>query len=217
MNQIYERHLWGGTDFDFYSGYGSHQFDIVNPYVESVIEFLKSHEQKLSICDLGCGDFNVGQHLVVYSKTYTAIDIVDDLIERNKQQFQDPKLEFQCLNIVEDDLPKSDIVILRQVLQHLSNAEIMKIVEKLSQYRFIILTEHIPVGDFISNKDIITGQGIRLKQNSGVDVLAEPFGLQIKEETVLNTVILEDGKEQITTIVYKINNLNTILSSEGRT
>ena len=31
------------------------------------------------MCDLGCGDFNVGKELVKHAKRYVAVDIVADL------------------------------------------------------------------------------------------------------------------------------------------
>ena len=87
MNQIYEQHLWGGKEFDFYSGIGSHDPKIINPYLDALIAFLKSHETPLVICDLGCGDFNIGKHLTKYSKKYIAIDIAEKLIDRNKKLY----------------------------------------------------------------------------------------------------------------------------------
>ncbi|RNC84338.1 MAG: class I SAM-dependent methyltransferase [Winogradskyella sp.] len=205
MQQIYEQHLWGGNDFDFYSGEGSHNLAIVKPYIDSVITFLKSHNQDLAICDLGCGDFNIGKQLVDYSKKYIAIDIVKPLIERNRSLFEADNLEFLCLNIAKDQLPKADCVILRQVLQHLSNAEIKAIVDKLYNYKYIILTEHIPNGNFIPNKDKIASQGIRLKQNSGVDLLVEPFNLKIADKHILNEVKLENNKGRILTTLFFSN------------
>lgn len=204
MQQIYDNHLWGGKDFDFFSGEGSHCPEIVNPYVSAVVDFLKSHQNKLTICDLGCGDFNVGKQLVPHTSKYIAIDIVESLIERNKSLFKADHLEFQCIDISKDELPKVDCVILRQVLQHLSNEEIKSVVNKLSKYKYIILTEHIPFGDFIPNKDIIAGQGIRIKHNSGVDLLAEPFNLKVKSTKILNEVILENDKGRIVTILFRL-------------
>lgn len=202
MNQIYEQHLWGGKAFDFYSGEGSHDPKIVTPYVEAVTSFLKSHDNALAVCDVGCGDFNIGKHLVKYTKNYIAIDIVDELIERNKTQFKEDHLEFHCLNAAEDRLPITDCIILRQVLQHVSNAEIQNIVKKLKHFKYIILTEHIPIGTFTPNTDIISGQGIRLKQNSGVDLLAAPFNLEISEKFLINKVVLDENKGQIVTMLY---------------
>ncbi|WP_073083001.1 class I SAM-dependent methyltransferase [Winogradskyella jejuensis] len=202
MQQIYEKQLWGTDGSNFYSGEGSHEKQITQPYIEAVTNFLKSHSDKLTVCDLGCGDFNIGCHLVNYSKHYFAIDIVDELIERNKQLFKAENLEFHCLDISKDSLPKADCVILRQVLQHLSNSEIQDILKKLSDYKYTILTEHIPVGNFEPNKDKIASQGIRLKQNSGVDILAEPFNFKVKSSQVLNEFVLSEKNGRIVTTLF---------------
>ncbi len=202
MTQIYEQHLWGGKTHDFYSGAGSHDLDITVPYVEAVKTFLNAHQPLLNVCDLGCGDFNIGRQLMVYSSHYTAIDIVEALINRNQLKYQAPHLEFRCLDIAKAPLPKADVIILRQVLQHLSNAEIQSIVSKLSNYKYIILTEHLPEADFLPNKDLISGQGIRLKHGSGVDLLDAPFNLKIKTKHVLHHHVLKNGKGCITTYLY---------------
>ncbi len=204
MNQVYEKHLWGGNAFDFYSGEGSHLPEIIMPYLEAVSDFLKSLDGPLTILDLGCGDFNVGKHLVKYTKQYIAIDIVESLIERNKKLFNAENLEFHCLDISKDELPAADCIILRQVLQHLSNTEIKSIVQKLSNYKYVILTEHIPLGDFQPNKDIISGQGIRIKHDSGVDILEVPFNLKTEDSQYFSEYILENNKGRIMTSLYKL-------------
>lgn len=204
MHQIYKQHLWGGNDFDFYSGYGSHHPEIINPYLDAVIGFLNAFAEKITVCDLGCGDFNIGKHLVPHTKTYIALDIVEPLIERNKNLYKAENLEFRCLDIAKEKLPKADCIILRQVLQHLSNTKIQEILRKLKTYKYIVLTEHIPVGNFVPNKDIITGQGIRLKQNSGVDMLKAPFNFKVKDKKRLQEYILNNNKGQIITTLYNI-------------
>lgn len=179
MHQIYEMKLWGGEDStDFYSGRGSHSSEIVKPYIREVIGFLNSFTKKLVVCDLGCGDFNIGKHLVPHTEKYIGIDIVSNLIERNRNLFKNKNLEFHCLDISEDALPNGDCVIVRQVMQHLSNAEILKLLTKLINYKYVIVSEHLPLGYFEANKDIISGQGIRLKKNSGVDIEQAPFSMK---------------------------------------
>lgn len=202
MEQIYKKHLWGGNDFDFYSGEGSHDPKIINAYLEAITHFLKSHETPLVVCDLGCGDFNIGKQLTKYTKKYLAVDIVEILVERNKTLFKEDNLEFLCLDITKDELPKADCVILRQVLQHLSNVEIQKITKKLMDYKYAILTEHIPLDVFTPNLDMITGQGNRTKKNSGVDILQVPFNLKIKDRICLDVHIMENNKGQIVTYLY---------------
>jgi len=101
-------------------------------------------------------------------------------------------------------LPSADCAILRQVLQHVSNAEVQMIVNRLNMYKYVILTEHLPDGDFISNKDIISGQGIRLKKQSGIDVLSPPFNLKVKEVKPVLSVNLKNGKGVILTTIYEM-------------
>ena len=204
MAQIYEKNLWGGNRSEFYSGLGSHHPETVNPYLDVVSAFLRDFETPPVVCDLGCGDFNVGKELVKYSKKYIAIDIVPDLIAHNKKEFKAENLEFHALDIATDDLPTGDCAILRQVLQHLSNAEIKRVVEKLYDFKYVILTEHLPEGDFEPNKDIISGQGIRLKKQSGVKLSAPPFNFKVKEEKQLLSVPSPGFEGVLVTTLYRI-------------
>ena len=204
MAQVYSKQLWGNNNTLFYSGEGSHIPELVNPYIACVTDFLNSFKTPLVVCDLGCGDFNIGNKLVQHTKTYVAVDIVPDLIAYNKDKFKVDNLEFQCLDIAVDTLPKGDCALVRQVLQHLSNTEIQQILNKLSQYKYIILTEHLPEGNFLPNKDIISGQGIRLKKQSGLNLLEPPFNFKVKEATQLLSVNLSDGKGVIVTTLYRV-------------
>ncbi|TXE15984.1 class I SAM-dependent methyltransferase [Psychroserpens burtonensis] len=204
MEQVYKMKLWGSNTSAFYSGNGSHRPELVNPYIDVLTSFLMTFKRPLVVCDLGCGDFNVGKALVKYTAKYIAVDIVEGLIVYNKEKFKEKDLEFHCLDIAVDDLPSGDCALLRQVLQHLSNAEIKRIVHKLTDFKYVILTEHVPEGDFIPNKDIISGQGIRLKKQSGLNILTPPFNLKVKGERQLLSVVLRDGKGLIVTTLYEL-------------
>jgi SAM-dependent methyltransferase len=203
MEQVYEMKLWGGHESDFYSGVGSHPPAMVIPYIDVLKSFLTSFESPLVVCDLGCGDFNVGTELVKHTKRYVAVDIVKDLIARNKEKFNQENLEFHCLDIAVDDLPAGNCALLRQVLQHLSNGEVHRILSKLTDFKYVILTEHLPKGDFKPNEEIISGQGIRLKKQSGLNLLAPPFNFKVKEEKRLLYVSLDDYSGVIVTTLYK--------------
>ncbi|SDG65022.1 class I SAM-dependent methyltransferase [Psychroflexus sediminis] len=204
MKQIYSMKLWGDNHSDFYSGIGSHHPELVKPYIEALSSYLQTFKSAPVICDLGCGDFNIGKHLVQYAETYIGVDIVEELIDYNSRTFTDENLEFRCLDIAVDDLPAAEVVILRQVLQHLSNDEIHNILTKLSHYKYLILTEHLPQGEFVPNKEIISGQGTRLKKQSGVNLLAPPFHFKVKEEKNLLTIPSEDHKGVIKTTLYTL-------------
>ncbi|MBL6875685.1 MAG: class I SAM-dependent methyltransferase [Chitinophagales bacterium] len=205
MEQIYAMKLWGDNKTDFYSGIGSHNSELKSPYINSLVSFLTSFNVPPVVCDLGCGDFNVGKDLVKYTQRYIAIDIVTDLIAFNKKKFKDEQLEFHCMDIALDKLPKGDVAIIRQVLQHLSNTEVLAVVEKLMEYKYIILTEHLPEGDFEANKEIISGQGTRLKKQSGLNLLLPPFNLKVKEKTQLLSLASKHYPGLIVTILYEMH------------
>ncbi|MFN1835636.1 methyltransferase domain-containing protein [Balneola sp. MJW-20] len=205
MEQIYKKNLWGGSGQDFYSGTGSHDPGLVEPYVEATSDFLRSFDEALVVCDQGCGDFNIGRQLVQYTRKYIAVDIVEDLIMRNREKFKNRKVDFQCLDLALDPLPSGDCALLRQVLQHLSNAEIKRIVAKLQPYKYVIVTEHVPEGDFNANLDILSGQGIRLKKQSGVDLTAPPFNLKVKEEKELLSLRFRNYDGLLITTLYTIH------------
>ena len=201
MSEIYAKKKWGGAKHDFYSGFGSHSKKVVRPYVKTISKFLKSNSNPLLVCDLGCGDFNIGSQLVEFSKGYIGVDVVEELIQRNKKLFICDKLSFKCLNIVEEELPKADCILIRQVLQHLSNADILKVIEKLKAYTYVIVTEHIPKGTFEANLDKITGANIRLSRNSGVVLHEPPFSMSAKNKQELLNIKYNKGT--IITTLYE--------------
>jgi Methyltransferase domain len=175
---VYEGKRWGGRRHKFYSGPGSHDNDIVEPYVASVLAFLRSLPTSPTVVDIGCGDFNVGRRIRHACGRYIACDVVESLIEHNRSRYREMEVDFRCLDIVADPLPEGDIGFVRQVFQHLSNAQILEALPKLSAYRYLVITEHMPsTRDFVANVDHCEGSGTRLASNSGVVLTSPPFDL----------------------------------------
>jgi hypothetical protein len=205
---IYKEKLWGvyGSD-EFYSGSGSHDEERVNTYVGAVRTFLERLPSKPNVVDLGCGDFNVGKRIRGACHQYVACDVVDALIERNKVAYKELDVDFRCIDICADDLPCGDLAFIRQVLQHLSNQQILDVVSKLSIYKYLIVSEGVPVQkDFIANQDKPIGDGIRFKRsrkvNSGVVLTLPPFNLVHRTEFVLCEAL--EGEAVIRTTVYEL-------------
>lgn len=187
FSAIYSEGMWGGADRDFYSGHGSHEPAVVNPYVEAVRKVLEDLPGEPTVVDLGCGDFGVGSKIRPHAGRYIAGDIVPELIARNQQRF--PDTEFVVLDIVTDDLPQGDVVTVREVLQHLSNADISGALPKLAKFKRVIITEGVPTGDFVPNHDKAAGFDIRFKNGSGVDIAAAPFNFPVKSQQVICEVL----------------------------
>jgi hypothetical protein len=203
FSKIYKEKRWGGGA-DYFSGHGSHLQDHVDPYVTALSEFLGQFPKLLNVVDLGCGDFNVGRQIRGKAANYIACDIVPDLIKRNRQIYSELNVDFRILDMTQEDLPKGDVVLIRQVLQHLSNADIKRVIERLHGYKYLVLTEYVPHGEFIQNIDHITGSYSRLARGipSGVVLTAPPFNLQVKSEKLICRTLEQEGL--LTVIVYEL-------------
>ncbi len=204
---IYKNGLWGKSNDPnrpFFSGSGSHDENITTSYVDSVAEFIKTLPNPPSVVDLGCGDFSIGSRIRPLCGAYTACDIVPELIEFNRQAFSHLGVDFRVLDLASDEIPGADVVFIRQVLQHLSNAQILKLIPKLrNNFKYLVLTEHLPSSrQFTPNLDQAAGPGIRLSQKSGVVLTAPPFDLVAMNESILCEVPEYGGV--VRTILYQL-------------
>jgi hypothetical protein len=179
FSEIYASAEWGNSNDTFDSGSGSVD-NFTQPYCDTIQTHLTQlGHTNITLVDLGCGDFRVGQRLLDQTQiqNYIGIDIVPTLIQHHKTIHATPTRQFHCLNIIEDPLPPGDICCIRQVLQHLSNHQITQILSKLTQYQTTFITEHYPTDNpnIIPNKDKPHGGDIRLFDNSGVYLNQPPF------------------------------------------
>lgn len=175
---IYREALWGRSQDGLgSSGAGSHDPSVVDPYVRAVAGFLETLPKPKTLVDLGCGDMAVGLQLIPLVDRYVGCDVVPGLIAEHERRHAGSKVQFACIDIVEDDLPRGDVATVRQVLQHLSNAQIGAALPKLARYKHVIVTEHVPRGSFRPNVDKPMGPGTRLAEASGVVLGACPFEL----------------------------------------
>ena len=187
FSAIYANNVWGKpTDAGekFRSGRGSHDEKIIVPYIETLIPLLTNNGIR-NIVDLGCGDFWIMRHVLEalskagYNFFYTGIDVVADLISYNAEHFRHPNIRFICRDVTIDNepLPDGELLIIRQVLQHLSNADIKTILGKASKFKYLLVTESIYDGvDAVYNIDKVANNHTRVDHKSGVYLEHAPFG-----------------------------------------
>jgi SAM-dependent methyltransferase len=199
FGEIYEKNAWGGAKGEFYSGDGSGA-EYADAYAEAVRQFIR--ENKIErVVDLGCGDFRVASKFVSKNFHYMGCDVVFSLVRHLNEKYKNETTEFRCVNIVEDELPDGDLCLIRQVFQHLSNAEIARALENACKYKFIIITEHYPnpKKDYAPNLDIPHGPSVRVQFDSAVVLDAPPFNLlnvkllldvEAEEETRIKTFLV---------------------------
>ena len=178
----------------FYSGRGSLE-EFSAPYVEWITKFIFERDIKVVI-DLGCGDFRVGQRLCAASSIdYIGVDIVPELIVYNQAQFGNEHASFRCTNIIDDELPGGELCLIRQVLQHLSNDEIRRVIANCKNYRYLLVTEDVYAGKKLEpNLDMSHGPDTRTYKQSGVFLELAPFNLPTR-------CVLEISRPQLGTVI----------------
>lgn len=209
FERIYRERQWGiGDDAtaEFYSGIGSY-----DPSVDEYVELVKRMAKELvirSVVEIGCGDFAVARKYVDAFDTYVGIDVVRRLVEHNQQRYGNQKVTFSHADASKSRLPASDLCIIRQVLQHLSNRDIEAIFANISS-RYVLVTEHLPPPQKIKayNLDKEADAGIRVPRGSGVFIDRPPFNL--KARIVMETCVTSDIHEPDERLVTSLVDLST--------
>ena len=89
------------------------------------------------------------------------------------------------------------------MLQHLSNSDIRAIIQKMKKYKTIVVTEHVPFGNYKRNLDVNVGFATRLLRGSGVDLLASPFNLVGFDAFLICNIPQNNGLIQTTLLKSK--------------
>ncbi len=141
FDRIYLEKQWGEGDEPSGSGsYGAW----AREYVAFIGDLVAETGAKTAV-DVGCGDFNVGSRLCGLFERYEALDVSRVIIERNAARFAHLRhVRFAVADATRDPLPRADIVMIRQVLQHLTNVQIEAILRnaETSGTQLVVVAEH---------------------------------------------------------------------------
>jgi SAM-dependent methyltransferase len=166
FNRIYAEGIWGRDDAGKGTSGSGSTLEITRGYRAYVEDFMKKHAVK-SVVDAGCGDWSFSSAMDWGDASYLGVDIASDIVEANRKKYERNKVRFQVGDITEE-LPGADLLISKDVLQHLSNRLVQKFIENNLQkgkYKWVILTNDRGRG----NPDVSPG-GYR-----AIDLAAPPF------------------------------------------
>lgn len=151
FSTIYKYNLWNSGES--LSGPGSEISKL--PGIE---KFLKSLIQELnikSILDIPCGDFNWMKTVDLSGIKYVGADIIKDLVRQNRTLYGSGSKDFVVLDIIQDELPTADLVIIKDLFIHFSIPNILKSLENVrrSGSKYILTTTFPDVQENIRIKD----------------------------------------------------------------
>lgn len=153
FSEIYETNKWKGERSRSGTGSDPSQTQVI---IASLNNLIKELEVK-SVLDIPCGDFEWMQNVSRDGVNYIGADIVEGLISKNNQLYLSDDTRFEVIDLIQDEMPRSDLIITRDCLVHLCFVDVFEALKNIkesgSKY---LLTTTFP--GHKKNTDIITGR-----------------------------------------------------------
>jgi SAM-dependent methyltransferase len=150
FSEIYENNVWAHG-----SGEGSLEIH-TRGYREFLQEFLV--QKKISsVVDMGCGDWQFSRLVNWHGARYQGFDVVPSVITANKQKFSSGHVSFNVYSGNPAELPEADLLIAKDVLQHLPSQTVADFLPHLSKYKYALLTNCVNAKGETQNGDIELG------------------------------------------------------------
>lgn len=140
FTHVFETNGFNGDESKSGVGSGSEQTRIIRTELPILLD--KYGIQ--SMVDAPCGDMfwmiQVLQNASIH--TYTGIDIVPELIRVNTEKFASDQIRFLCADITQADIPRSDLILCRDCLVHLSYEDAKRALQNMknSGSRYLLTT-----------------------------------------------------------------------------
>ncbi len=175
FSYIYEAKVWGcNSDGEGASGGGSVE-ETTRQYRKFLQDFFAVYEIR-SVVDAGCGDWEFSKLIDWRNIHYVGYDIVDSVIKRNQAKYTSGNIHFIHADAINEDLPSADLLICKDVLQHLSNSDILAFLPQLKKYKYCLITNDVDPRTLTSSNPDIQSGGYRQ-----VDLTKPPFFLMGKK------------------------------------
>jgi SAM-dependent methyltransferase len=168
FEHIYAHDIWGNG-----SGEGSLLVH-VGPYVTFLQRFLRRRHIK-SVVDFGCGDWQFSKTIDWSGIDYRGYDIVAPVIRENRAKHQTERITFYEIAAPFGDLPRADLLIVKDVLQHWSDESVRAFLPVISRFRHALVTNCVnPSGPTVNLP--IEDAGFRY-----LDLRLPPFNVAAQE------------------------------------
>lgn len=148
---IHSARAWG--DCESASGPGSTR-DRAASFLPDLVALVRSLGVR-TLLDAPCGDFHWAAPLADSVERYIGVDVVPELIAANRRHAT-ARRRFLCRDLVRQRLPAADLILCRDALVHLSEADVFAALANLGRTGAEYLIATTFVGDR-TNPDIATG------------------------------------------------------------
>jgi hypothetical protein len=184
FSRIYLKNTWKGKESRSGEGSGFAQTEVIRRELPQLFCDLKIK----TLLDAPCGDFHWFKALNHSIEKYIGVDIVEDLIVLNRSKYGNGQRDFFCLDIVEDNLPRADLILSRDCLVHLSYAQALATISnfKRSGATFMLTTTFTDRNENVDLK--------RKKTWRPLNLMLPPFSLSAPLRLINEDCSEENGK-----------------------
>ena len=189
FSYIYKSKYWKGSGDGSLSGAGSNENTTHNIKLELQNFF---NEKKIqSILDIPCGDWKWMSTMNFQHVNYIGCDVVEEMIEDNSKLYESDNIKFIVKSLIDDDLPKADIIIVRDLLVHLDTSDILKCLAniKRNNFKYIAITNYPTLKS--QHKDKLLGDKWR-----PINLSKEPFSLTDPDYNLDDTSTIQDHDKE---------------------
>ncbi len=197
FTKIYKEKKWINKPEDPLSGYGSSMLatEQYRAYLQSFLE----EANITSVVDLGCGDWAFSQAIDWGSINYIGFDVVKSIILQNQQKFGKANISFVHGNGVQSNLPEADLLICKDVLQHLPNSDIQLAIKQFHKFKYCLITNDVNPQTLTSDNPDISYGGHHF-----LDLTAPPFS--VNGDKVLHYALDVRSRVEIKQVLLIVNN-----------
>jgi len=164
FDYIYLNNVWG-----YKSGPGSDP-DFAKPWIDIVNSFLLKDDIN-TVIDVGCGDWRLGKNYNLIGKKYTGVEISSVIFKETVLNTTN-NIKFINDDFETIDIHDADLIIIKDVLQHLPNSSIYNIVNKvMRKSKYALFCDDMTE---VNNKEDVYA-GYR-----SIDLSSDPFNFNFK-------------------------------------
>jgi hypothetical protein len=154
FTRIYDYNAWANADSVSGPGSDLTQTRAVRAGLIELVESLGIE----TMVDAPCGDYFWMRTTNLNLRRYVGADIVPSMIEDNRKKYGSDNVQFETLDITRDELPRSDLILCRDCLVHLTLKSALGAVRnfKKSGSKYLLTTTY-PGLVKVNKQLIITG------------------------------------------------------------
>jgi len=196
---IYKNKYWQNIDNGSLSGAGSNLDSSTQKLSNELPDFFKTYEI-LSVLDLPCGDWTWMSKVNLGKIKYMGCDIVNEIVDINNRKYSNDNIKFSKKNLINDELPEADFILVRDLLVHLKSTDIVSCLDNIKKYNY----KYIAITNFpylLKNANTFYGDRWR-----PINLNLSPFNLPIPDYVLSDKSTIGHCGSQKTIAIWKNKN-----------